>query len=34
MGGLLVMLEDVIKDVLVSCDLCLLDGVTGVTLLD
>ena len=34
MGGLFVMFEDVIEDLLVSCVLCLLNRLTGVTLLD
>ena len=33
-GGLFVIFEDVEAEVVVSCDPCLLDGVTGVTLLD
>ena len=34
MGGLLAIFEDFMDDVLVICDLSLLEGVTGVTLLD
>ena len=31
MGGLFVIFEDLMEDVLVICDLCLLEGVTEVT---
>ena len=34
MRALSVIFEDVIEDMFVSCDLCLLEGVTGATLLD
>ena len=33
-GGLFVIFEEVVEEVVVSRDLCHLDGVTGVTLVD